>query len=66
MTRIVVRFKDDRDDKEFPESARAGGSWDNSVRYVDGMVIVTDAWEHQWAYQQRDVLEVQVFPRHGW
>ncbi len=61
--RVIVKFKD-KPSKTF-ENDRPGGSWEPTVAYEDGFVVVTDVWGSQFAYPAADILEVEMPRRRG-
>lgn len=63
---ITVKMRDGTTQK-FEEQGRSGGSWCNSLKYVEGLVVITDEWEATTAIPSELVAEVKMdAPRGRW
>lgn len=58
---VIIHFRDGSR-KDFPHEPRPGGSYTNKVRYEGGMVIVTNAWDREFAYPMDMVKSVETTP----
>ena len=61
MSAIVVKMLDGSK-REFPHENRSGGSWENSLRYEPGFVVVTSVYGKETAIPTALVAEVEVKP----
>ncbi len=58
---IYIDMKDGST-RDFPHTGRAGGSYTNTIKYVEGFVIITDAWDNDTAIPSADIKEIKVKP----
>jgi len=59
---IQVHLKDDTVD-HFTRKGRAGGSWDNSIKYEGAFAVIIDEWGNQTAYPAADVKKITTSGR---
>jgi hypothetical protein len=55
----TILFKDGKK-REFVHKSRPGGSYNISVEYKGGFVIVTDEWSNKVAFPAQDISEVRT------
>lgn len=66
MPSVTVAYRDGTTQR-FEERGRAGGSWVQTVRYAEGVVIIVDEWGKETAIPLDLVREVTVdAARGGW
>lgn len=46
--------------KDFLHKGRPGGSWTNSIKYVEGFAIITDEWDTEIAIPTEDIKEIKI------
>lgn len=56
---ILITFIDGSR-QAFCHEGRAGGSYTKTLKYVDGMVVITDEWYNETAFPQATVKSVQT------